>query len=46
MIKKGVEIQGAKLKLMLGLCSIEVRGLVFYHNLLVVISFLLIFKIA
>jgi len=45
-IKKGVEIQGAKVKLRLGLCSIEVWGIVFYHNLLVVISFLLIFKSA
>jgi len=34
-IKKGVEIQGVKLKLRVGLCSIEVRGLVFSHNLLV-----------
>jgi len=32
-IKKGVEIQGAKLRLRLGLCSIEVREIVFYHNL-------------
>ena len=31
--KKRVEIQGAKVKLRLGLCSIEVRGIVFIHNL-------------
>ena len=28
-----IEILGAKLKLLLGLLPIEVRGLVFYHNL-------------
>jgi len=31
--KNGVEIQEAKVRLRLGLCSIEVRGIVFYHNL-------------
>jgi hypothetical protein len=41
-----VEILGAKLKLLLGLLLIEVRGLVFYHNLLVVISSPIIFKSA
>jgi hypothetical protein len=28
-----VEIQGAKVKSRLGLCSIEVRGIMFIHNL-------------
>jgi len=32
-IKKGVEIQGVKVKVRLGLYSIEVRGIVFYHNI-------------
>jgi len=32
-IKKGLEIQGAKLKLRLGFACSEVRGIVFYHNL-------------
>ncbi len=45
-IKKVIEILGAKLKLLLGLLPIDVRGLVFYHNLLVVISSLIIFKSA
>jgi len=45
-IKEVIEILGAKLKLWLGLLPIEVRGLVFYHNLLIVISSLIIFKSA
>jgi len=45
-IKEVIEILGAKLKLWLGLLPIEVRGLVFYHNLLDVISSLIIFKSA
>jgi len=45
-IKEVIEILGAKLKLWLGLLQIEVKGLVFYHNLLVVISSLIIFKSA
>jgi len=31
--KKMVEIQGAKVKPKLGLCSFEVRGIMFIHNL-------------
>jgi len=31
--KRRVEIQGAKVKLRLGFCSIEVRGIAFIHNL-------------
>jgi len=45
-IKEVIEILGAKLKLWLGLLPIEVRGLVFYYNLLVVISSLIISKSA
>jgi len=41
-----IEILGAKLNLLLGLLSIEVRGLDFIHNLLVVIFSLIIFKSA
>jgi hypothetical protein len=41
-----IEILGAKLKLLLGLLLIEVRGLVFIHNPLVVISSLVISKSA
>jgi len=39
-----IEILGAKLKLLLGLLLIEVRGLDFIHNLLVVISSLILCK--
>ena len=39
-----IEILGAKLKLLLGLLPIEVRGLDFIHNLLVVIFSLIIFN--
>jgi len=45
-IKQVIEILGTKLKLLLGLLPIEVRELVLYHNLLVVISSLIIFKSA
>jgi len=41
-----IEILGAKLKLLLGLLSIVVRGLDFIHNLLVLIFSLIIFKSA
>ena len=37
-----IEILGAKLKLLLGLLLIEVRGLDFNHNLLVVASSLIL----
>jgi len=39
-------ILGSKLKLRIGFLEIEVRRLVFYHNLLILISFLLMFKSA
>jgi len=45
-IKEVIEILGVKLMLFLGLLPIEIRWLVFYHNLLVVISSLIIFKSA
>jgi hypothetical protein len=41
-IKEVIEILGAKLKLLLGLLIIEVRGLDFNHNLLVVASSLIL----
>jgi len=46
MSKKGLGILGAKVKLRLGFLEIEVRGIVFKHNLLIVISFLPMFKSA
>jgi len=45
-MKKVIEIIGGNLKLLLVLLPVEVRGLVFYHNLLAVISSLIIFKSA
>jgi len=41
-----IEILGAKLKLLLGLLLIEVRGLDFIHNLVVIISPLILCKSA
>jgi len=39
-----IEILGAKLKLLIGILLIEVRGLDFIHNLVVVVSSLILCK--
>jgi hypothetical protein len=45
-IQEVIEILGAELKLLLGLLLVEVRGLDFIHNLLVVICSLILCKSA
>ena len=43
--KKGLRILGAKVRLRLGILEIEVRGIIFKYNLLILISFYLCSKV-
>jgi len=45
-VQEGLRILGAKVRPRLGFLEIVVRGIVFKHNLFILISFLLLFKSA